>query len=309
MRATLHPRAIARRLLKPVRPAKAKPPAKPKVEETRKKSRTELKARKVRGPADVTVFGDSHAALFLPFPHSQGRLGYAGPPPYTIAGQAMYAASIAGFRPGQSKLHAKEKIRAALPEVERLVLAYGQVDLELGYYHRLAVKGEEITPAGYVDWLLDIYAAFVDGLDVDRDALALKGVNLTSLVPQEFAIQYVRKIVQRGNELDDAEADARLAPFMLDEDAQNAMHLAFNAGLAAYAARTGCRYFDLVAQTAAPGSPTGTPRLADAVRTAQPDHHLADTVAVRRMHYDAIGAVFDLDADRVSPYFDPAKRV
>lgn len=275
----------------------------------KKLSRAEIESRRVRGPADVTVFGDSHSILFLPFAHYYGRLDIPVPPKYTIAGRAIFASSIAGLRPHRSTLNAKEQIVAALPEIERLVLAFGQVDLELGYYHRRVVKGEQHTPSSYVAWLVDIYAGFVDGLVLEGRDLALKGVNLTSLVPHDFAVQYVQRIVRKDDQRSNAEMEAKFAPFMLDEDQQNAMHLAFNAGLKDYAERRSHKYFDLVAATADPCSLPTAPHLAHQYRNAQPDHHLADTVAVRRMHYDSVGAVFGLDGDRISSYFKPAKRV
>lgn len=245
----------------------------------------------------ITVLGDSHAAFFLPTPYYIGRLGLRTPLRYVIEGEAVPAASVAGFRPGVSALNVKNKITEKLPTADYLILAFGQVDLELGYYYRLAVKGESVTPESYVDWLLAVYTAFVEDLPATRCRIALKGVNLTALAPRSFAERYISRIVTEGKNLEPSEGDALVRPFVLSEDAQNAMHLNFNAGVRAFAERSGRGYFDLVADTGNGGGSwlLGRPlRLDDQFRTAGFDHHLANTVSVRRMHYVAAGRVFGL---------------
>jgi hypothetical protein len=245
----------------------------------------------------IAVFGDSHSALFQPTPFYGGRLGLKVPLPYRINGRVIAAASVAGFRPGKSTLMVKETIREALPDAERVILAFGQVDLELGYYYRRAIKGEAISPDAYVDALIGIYAAFVADLPVAHCRLALKGVNLTALAPRAFATRYVARIVKDGTTLTWDQAQARVEPFILSEDAQNEMHLRFNDALAAFAGRMGHAYFDLVGETGNGSARhlSAMPlRLADEYRVGGFDHHLADTVAVRRMHYVAAGRAFGL---------------
>lgn len=129
--------------------------------------------------------------------------------------------------------------------------------------------------------------------------IALKGVNLTALAPEPFAAKYVARIIRDEMRKDRSAAQARLLPLILSEAAQNAMHLTFNAGLAAMAAQEGLTYFDLVQDTATHDS--ATPRLADAYRPAEFDHHLVDSVAVRKMHYLAAGAAFGLTAPMRKP--------
>lgn len=246
----------------------------------------------------ITVFGDSHSALFFETPFYAGRLRLKWPLRYRVIGEPIPAASVAGFRPGDSKMMVKDKILASLPESERMILAFGQVDLELGYYYRLAVKGEIITPQSYVEWLLGIYADFVGRLNVSASCqVALKGVNATALSPRPFAARYVSRIVMEGTKMGPDEADRLVEPYLLSEDSQNAMHFQFNRGLADFAGKMGWRYFDLIAQTcsgAIPGISSEPPRLADEFRTGRFDHHLADTVMVRRLHYEVAGRIFDL---------------
>ncbi len=73
------------------------------------------------------------------------------------------------------------------------------------------------------------------------------------------------------------------------------MHLDFNAGLKHLAERRGLGYFDLVTEMAQPGSASTIPKLDERFRPAGFDHHVADTVFIRRMHYNAVGAAFGLN--------------
>ncbi|MBW6402008.1 hypothetical protein KPL78_29450 [Roseomonas sp. HJA6] len=248
-------------------------------------------------PTTISVFGDSHSAFFFEVPFFAGRLGLASPPPYRITGQHIPGASVAGFRPGQTKLKVKETIRRTLPSATHAIFAFGQVDLELGYYYRNAIKQEKVVPKTYVEWLIGIYEEFLSDLDDAHCRVALKGVNLTTLAPRPFAARYVARIVMEGTTVTAEQAQKLIGPFILSEDAQNAMHLDFNAALAALAQRTGRGYFDLVAQTGngnIRGLSAAPPRLADHFRTAKLDHHLADTVVVRRLHVEAAGRAFGL---------------
>lgn len=243
-------------------------------------------------PPAIHVFGDSHARFFFRSAFYIGRLNLPLPLRYEIHGKTIPASSVAGFRPGDRKLDVKDTIRAALPTAERMILAFGQVDLELGYYYRLAIKGETLTPESYVQWLLGIYRDFLDSLDLGDTQVALKGANLTALSPKPFALNYVLRIIESEDRQDTQAAKDRLRPLILSEDDQNAMHLEFNAGLQRIAHAQGHSYFDLVRETKGPHK--AAPRLADRFRTAEFDHHLVDSVAVRRMHYIAAGQAFGL---------------
>ncbi|WP_154402059.1 hypothetical protein [Ornithinimicrobium cavernae] len=245
----------------------------------------------------VCTLGDSHSRFFLESKFFAGRMGYRDALPYRIEGEAIAAASVAGFRPRVSTLDVKETIRKALPRYEMAVLAFGQVDLELGFYYRVAVKKEDIDPEEYTRWLAAIYGDFLDDLDVAGKRIALKGVNLTALRPRAFAVRYVSRIVTQKASLTPRERDRVVGPVILTEAQQNRMHLSFNAKVRELAHSQGHQYFDLVAETAdgADGALSATiPRLADRFLTAAFDHHLADTVPVRRMHFESVGRVFGL---------------
>lgn len=244
----------------------------------------------------IHVLGDSHSRFFNPTRFFLGRIGMVGEPTYSVVAEPIHGAAVAGFRPKLSTLDVKARIREATAEASHVILAFGQVDLELGYYYRLAVKKETWEPSAYVSWLLQVYEDFLADLSLSGTSVALKGVNLTALRPRPFAVRYVSRIVSVHEHGSPRERDRMVVGHLLDEAGQNDMHLAFNAGLRQVAESRGVGYFDLVEET----SGEGAHALRDEFLTATFDHHLADTVPVRRMHYLAAGRVFGLELGEYS---------
>lgn len=247
-------------------------------------------------PKKIHVFGDSHAAFFMQSPFYVGRLGLNFPLSFHLEGESIPAASIMGFRPKISTLNTKEKIAETLPEASRMILAFGQVDLELGFYYRRFIKGEEHSMDSFSDLLIKVYEGFIEDI-TGRVDLAIKGMNLTALSPRAFSARYIARVITENNPMSLADAEKQIFDQVLAEDDQNRMHLLFNEKLQDMCERLGIRYFDLVQQTSAGGISGVTmqkPRLADIYKTAKFDHHLADTIAVRKMHYVAAGSVFGL---------------
>jgi hypothetical protein len=239
--------------------------------------------------APIHVFGCSHAKFFFNTPQALRRLGE----PYAsidIEGRFLRAASVAGFRPRRSTLDTKEAIQAALPQVNALCLAFGQVDLELGYYYRRVIKEENIVPQDYIDWLTSIYAEFVDALPLRSDQIAFKGVNLTVLSEPQFVYRYVKRTIKQASDIDKETTAARLRSEIMSEEQQNALSLGFNESVRHLAARRGSRYFDLVEATRDRSSPK--PRLAPVFVPAEFDHHFADSLEIRRLHLEGLTQAF-----------------
>jgi hypothetical protein len=249
-------------------------------------------------PALFTVFGDSHARFFFASKDCpMWRYGFNGRR-LKISGQAIPAASIAGFRPQSSSSQTKEIIQAALPQTEQLCLAFGQVDLELGYYHRKAITQDQaLTPDGFVSGLLEIYEQFVLDLDFDCQAIAVKGVNLTVLRERPFTLRYVSRSLAK-NGADQQASLAALEPLIMTEQQQNALSLAFNAGLQQLCTRHGMGYFDVNAALADPPATAPGMVLANAHRPAAFDYRLADTLAVRGLHIQGLLESFGADVGK-----------
>lgn len=239
-------------------------------------------ARQAGGiPLELTVLGDEHAKFFF---HDKdvpmARSGFQGSR-LKITDHGMPAAALTAL----PQLLAPEALPLALQTAASkatfLCLGFGQIDLELGYYAR-ALHDSETLPArqDFVAGLLEQYTALVSGLDFDTDALLLKGVNLTLLRDRNFSLRYLRRALNAQSTSQKAAIEAVLA----SETEQNAMALAFNAGLRDFARQKGIGYFDLNMALAAPQASGAPARLADVFRPASPGATLANTIEVRRLH-------------------------
>lgn len=239
----------------------------------------------------VHVFGDSHARFFEVPSFGYRRMQQSRQTMEPVV-HAISSASVAGFRPRASTLDTKDRIAKTLPETERLVLAFGQVDLELGYYYRRVIKEDAQSKEAFVAYLLEIYADFIRGLDLGGREIALKGVNLTVLHPKEFTIKYVSKIIKFDDGENQDKKTARLGGAVMPEKEQNRMLLDFNRGLAALAHSEGWRYFDINDAICDRNPLTGTADpilgVASHFRPTNFDHHLSDSMMLRAIHYTGL---------------------
>lgn len=233
---------------------------------------------------DISVFGDSHSVFFF----QPNLLTHRLPKPATpirVAGKRVGGASVAGFRPHASTLKTKELIRQNLHDSDGIVLAFGQVDLEIGYYYRKIIKQEPINPKTYIPWLVDIYKNFVKSLPLDHRKLALKGVNPTTFESSEFVAHDIAPMITPKNEKQ-WRYRQKIRDICLSEDEQNETHLSFNQMVKEFAAEMGLLYFDIFSQTTENG------RVKDIFRPAVVDHHLADIILLRRVHHQALVETF-----------------
>lgn len=248
-------------------------------------------------PVRIHVFGDSHSRHLLPNGAVMAeRLGIRGKK-LTIEGEAIIASSIAGFRPKASTLQTKEIIRAALPQAQYLMLGFGQVDLELGYYYRRVIKEDQtLTPESYVPWLIDIYMEFIASMDFPAERLAVKGCHLTVFSNRRFTTRYLKRIITGEKIPEDQHAAyaKRLDAEVLGEARTNAMLMEFNAQLMARAAEGKFRYFDINEEIGMRPKPSGPAVLRPGFAPSAFDHHLVDSLALRRAYLRALLKSFDL---------------
>jgi hypothetical protein len=114
---------------------------------------------------------------------------------------------------------------------------------------------------------------------------------------RSFTLRYVSRIVSK-DAADEQAGLAALEPFIMSEQQQNAMSLAFNSGLQQLCARHGMGYFDINAALADPNETAHGMVLANSHRPAAFDHHLADTLAVRGLYIQGLLESFGADLDK-----------
>lgn len=245
-----------------------------------------------RQPAFAMAFGCSHLEYLLTDPLCLERIAPKGVLPF-LRGRAFGGGAIAGLRPQDSTLNTKEVIHRRAPNARRLVLAFGQVDLEFGFYHRNLVKGEGWAVEAYVDWLIGIYTDFAKTLAHPApDRIAFKAPNLTVAKTDAFRIRYMSKIIAGQLPPEMLAALPRdLTGTGLSAREQDAMTLLFNQKLSEACMAQGWRFFDINPQLAArnaAGARDMTLGIDPAFIPAADDHHLADTLEVRRLHHQGV---------------------
>lgn len=249
----------------------------------------------------VNVIGDSHTKYFnLKKRSTADRMRLSDPLPFSMRAEVLHGASLTGLRSYSSTMKVRERIDATAATSKRLCLSVGQVDLELGYYFRQVIKGETWSPESYVDYLLSIYKKFLSELSLGSCDLSIKGVNLSVLSTRAFAASYVSRILTENIPEKSEAAREKMFSSLLNERAQNDMHILFNDQVRELCSQKGHRYFDVndyLAAKDAKGAVKVPATLDGALQPMKMDHHVVSTVEVFRQHYFAIGKAFDLIDD------------
>ena len=249
-------------------------------------------------PRKIQFFGDSHARYLHLTSELQARIGLT-PPGVEVAGKVVRAGSVMGFRRGKTTLRTRSMIKKFLPQTDLLVLGFGQVDLELGYYYRRVIKGEDISGDEFLDTLVGIYREFVESFNFPAERLALKGVNLTVLAEPEFSYEYIKRIVFEAKPENPEEKAAKLKAEILDETRQNDLHMSFNQAIKSMIEERGGHYFDIndaIAERDNDGGLVRPLRLDRRFMPSENDHHICDSLYIRKLHHLSMLEAFDLSA-------------
>lgn len=135
------------------------------------------------------VFGDSHAKFFNKEPQHKN---------FNVEVYSISGASIAGFGKRRSTLGTSELITRVIKTTknfDKLILKFGQVDVDLGYYYRLVIKGENINFPELAKKLIDSYLLFVKQLPISKKKIHIFGINLPSIFNHKNAIDYTSRII------------------------------------------------------------------------------------------------------------------
>lgn len=233
----------------------------------------------------IQVFGDSHCAYFQPTP----KLFSHAPAlrQMKIEVTRIHGASIIGLGKLRSALQVNERVNSLLDPTAHAVFAFGQVDLELGYYYRCAVNNEDISIESFVYRLVDEYEKYLIGLPLPAQKLIVKGHNLTVLRSRKFALDYILPIISKGinNQEETKAVEQRLGECLESFFSQTAAAIRFNKLIAAVCAKHGWGYFDVNHQIS-----NGNPErgVADIFVPIGRDHHLSDSVETRKIHIAAL---------------------
>ena len=248
----------------------------------------------------IRYFGDSHARLFAAAP----KAAFQDPRfnGLKIKGTATDGASIVGLGRRQSTLEMHVKVLGELNDEHTFLLNFGQVDIELGLYYRWIVKEEFIGPATFIAKLVETYAQFLGEAKQRTSRLLVKGINLSVIKCPRFGAEYVSRVItenipDEGRRKEMLALLQRLYPSIAD---RNRITLDFNVALQEACAGLGLVYFDLNQELGQKGAYRGIDAdtgIREEFMPAGPDHHVVDSIFVRKLHYlKALAAYRMLDS-------------
>jgi len=143
---------------------------------------------------NLVIFGDSHSRIFK----------HIRIPNLNIEVNNIRGATIIGLPKRISTLNLREKIINYLKnnKVDYLILKFGQVDLELGYYYKLAVKKEKFTKDDFIANLILNYTIFLNIIQkyIDKSKIIVWGVNPSALLDDVSFLKYTSRIIFEKND-------------------------------------------------------------------------------------------------------------
>lgn len=145
----------------------------------------------------ILVFGDSHSHYYditkVPSNHILRTKSILG---YYVERSGFDGASVKGFgRRKKSTLNLTDEILHKINTDDITVLAFGQVDIELGYYYRKFVKDSDQSFLEFMKDCIESYKTLVLSVKKNSKHVIIKGINMPIMIDQIRAIQYTKRII------------------------------------------------------------------------------------------------------------------
>lgn len=234
----------------------------------------------------INIFGDSHSQYF----NLTHKVKFYDEALNNIKSknvnlQVSHGASIRGLGRKKSQLNLNELVNSTASSECTNVFAFGQVDLELGYYFRRLFKNETKCIYLFASELVDKYFDFLSSLNLREEAYVIKGINLSVLKYRPFAINYVKKIIFEN--IANAEVPAYLS--RLEEiydpyiERQQAI-LEFNKQVSNRCQALSYKYYDINSLI----TKKGTLDIEEQYVPAIFDHHLCDSITIRKAYWNGL---------------------
>lgn len=141
----------------------------------------------------IKIYGDSHSRIFKKIKLNRFKLNV----------ENISGASLIGLPKSNSKLKLRSKIITYLKnnKPDFLILKFGQVDIDLGYYYRIVVKNENIIKREYVNNLVIKYINFINELSqlYPKQKIIIFGINPPSLLDKDSFFKYIKNIILKDN--------------------------------------------------------------------------------------------------------------
>ena len=233
---------------------------------------------------NIWCFGDSHSRYFT----VTDQIKNINPVLYlySIINNPINAATINGFGKRESTLNSKKIINETITKnsVDVLVMNFGQVDVELGYYYKYYVKKEYLMFVDFASYIIDVYISYIKQQPVKIKIV--KGINPPVLCyNRDKALQYTKRIITE-NILDKKIINTLYNDMEYsfpDDIERTKRHLVFNSLLKKKCKENKISYFDITKELL---SENGLIKI-DFVPSKK-DHHLVDSLRTRNLYINSL---------------------
>lgn len=239
----------------------------------------------------ILIFGDSHATFFEAGDEQINYLNCLKD--YKIDVLKIPGATILGFGRRESTLNSwkilTEKIESYEPDF--ICFALGQVDIELGYYYKIVIKGEKLDPYEYFNTLAEKYVTYIydfcEKNKIPHNKIIIKGINISVLTEsRQKAVSYTQRIIAEN--INNKEDFTRYKKILFAKLPSNVTrydyHQFFNQSIQLFL-KTGTRYFDL---NDVFSDETRYGHCKREFIPATNDHHIINSVSTRDLHINRL---------------------
>lgn len=240
----------------------------------------------------ILILGDSHSQYFRGDLTLSIEYGYKDFLDKIIC-HIFQSASIRGFGKRQSTLNLSKSIVEKVKGNDCLVLCFGQVDIELGFFYKRIIKSENISIEDFVSECILSYEILLELVAPLVNKIIVKGINFPVIINRHKAIRYTNRIITENiSDKDEANKSlARLMKFLPNIHERISFSAYFNQCLKVFAIKNGITYFDINKDIAYKNG-----LVKEEFIPTSFDHHIVDSIKARMIHLDnlkiAIEAAF-----------------
>ncbi len=145
---------------------------------------------------NIAIFGDSHSRGFNI--NEQINNSLCEPNNYNVYNKVAHGSSLIGLGRKKTVKNMNNVIAKYVAEYnpDYLVLAFGQVDIELGLYYKKYIKKENVIVEHFIDELIEVYISFINSLPISNEKVIVKGINIPVLCYSKTKwIDYIQRII------------------------------------------------------------------------------------------------------------------
>ena len=228
----------------------------------------------------ILIFGDSHMRFFTDTPMIK-RATKELSDLVSFNCSVIHGASVIGLGRRQTHLNVREIIESSSSIESVCVLNFGQVDLELGYFYRRVVKKESLNYYDWIESLIEAFLSFVHDIKPLFKVIVVKGVNPPAIKNTDLMVTYASRIVLENLSHEPERKDSlnHLRKIMPDVLTRTLVAKHFNRLLQQSMNGVDVLYFDILDDLI---DDNGI--ISDKFVPANFDHHLADSLYLRKLH-------------------------